>query len=335
VIHTILIDSFKAFIGLIGVAALYCGCFLYPDEENNLQNRIEQFWISIDERRRLGQTLALASRVAGLISRILDRILGQQLFSEMMAVITCCFSLSVLRIWEFAILITNTRQARVHGDFSFWWDMTSMFGVFAVLLLLAGILAVKHASQWATIAAFLIVLYELWSDQVPFLQGTTTMLLLASLISDLIFLVAVRWTLRNLKRPSVNGLLVGALFQALIFTTLVALPLIVGHVTNETRIISHPGSDTVDVSISYGVSNGFVLFALNTVTGIVSLSFLSMLLFMIVHKLFWPMISRLLHPLARFELLRNRKVMIGVAVICFGAISPTVGALLEKLMKLF
>jgi hypothetical protein len=72
VIHTVLIDCIKAASCLIGAGILYIGCFLYPDEENKLQNRVEEFWIGIDERRRFGTSLALASRVACLIDGMLN-----------------------------------------------------------------------------------------------------------------------------------------------------------------------------------------------------------------------------------------------------------------------
>lgn len=334
-IHEILVYSVKALICFIGAMALYCACFLYPDEENKLQNKIEEFWISIDERRRMGQSLALASKVARLINRGLDRILGQNLISIRMIIITCCYSLACLEIWEFYMFHEGMLHATIHGypiglDLYLAWYIYRYYISNILLLLLTAIMASKYEKQPVTVVAATLLGYGLWVQQLNFASDLAIIFVL-SMAADLLCLLGVRFTLRMLvESASLPKSLIGLSFQlALIYFSLI-LPWRKGKAEYSVVPDAHGG-----VSVGFTITKGFILFGLNTSTGIISVVFLSVLLFLVSHKLTWPTLSRLLHPLARFEIIRNRKVLVLVAVMCFTAVSPPVAGLLKKGLELF
>jgi hypothetical protein len=152
-----------------------------------------------------------------------------------------------------------------------------------------------------------------------------------SLITDIAFLAALRWTLRWLiRKPNTKAFLTGLTLQICIIGLFVALPWAMGDTVNKSKQLPDNSVET-----AYTISDAFVLFGLNTATGIAGVSFLALLLLMSFHKLLWPVLSRMTHPLARFELVRNRKVMIGIGIICIAVISPPVADLLKKILEMF
>lgn len=179
--------------------------------------------------------------------------------------------------------------------------------------------------------ALAILAYGVSEDRLQF-DFSSAELLAVSLLSDIVCLAAVRWTIRRLtKRPTIQSFLIGSGIQLAIITVLVVLPFL----QDPTSDFATTDPKDASLTVSYRVSRGYMLFGLNTVTGIVALSFLAVLLFMTLHKLFWPAASRILHPLTRFQLIRNRKLMIRVGIACSALISPPISTLIDKIFKLF
>jgi hypothetical protein len=55
----------------------------------------------------------------------------------------------------------------------------------------------------------------------------------------------------------------------------------------------------------------------NLFTGLASCLFLLMLLFVLLHKVIWPVLGRLFYSLARHQVIRNRKIMASTGTGCF------------------
>ena len=73
----------------------------------------------------------------------------------------------------------------------------------------------------------------------------------------------------------------------------------------------------------------------NISTELMSVMFLIALLVLLMHKLAWPLLARIVYPLARFQIGRNRKVMAALGVSLMTLAVPGSGALLEKIVQAF
>ena len=328
-------------IGLAGVAALYSAYFLYEDEAGRFQNRIEEFWVSIDERRRKGESLALPNKVASLTNNMLNRILGTRLFSFRMVAITVCYSLAGLQFWELMLMASGISQVTLNGyqleqsPLMYWMILKWDVAVFLTLVA-AGTIASRYPNKWTTGLALVIIPGTLYLNVVPLFFSSNvapSILFLLSVVSDVLFVAAVRWTLRWLKgQPNVRSFLFGVALQLGIILLLVFLPWHMGH-TGASGSITQETDNSI--SLGFRISREFELFGLNTCTGIFSISFLAVLVFMLLHKLIWPFASRLLYPIARFQIIRNRKIMAAIGIACVAVISPPFADLLKKLSQMF
>jgi hypothetical protein len=77
------------------------------------------------------------------------------------------------------------------------------------------------------------------------------------------------------------------------------------------------------------------LFVLNLPAGLSAVLFIVVLLFLILHRAFWPSACRLIYPVQRFQLVRNRKLMASLGIASFALISPPFSELLKKAHEWF
>ena len=67
---------------------------------------------------------------------------------------------------------------------------------------------------------------------------------------------------------------------------------------------------------AYATTALLLTFTLNLSTALITIAFVISLGLVLGHKLLWPLLERLLYPLAQWQIIRNRKLMGGVAVVC-------------------
>jgi hypothetical protein len=78
--------------------------------------------------------------------------------------------------------------------------------------------------------------------------------------------------------------------------------------------------------------NFYAVALMNITTVFLSLWFISSLVFVVAGRLLWPVIERLLYPIADLKVIRNRKLMGGVALVCFAYAFHLTSGLLKSLM---
>jgi hypothetical protein len=108
-------------IGVCGCLLLYIAIVMKPDEEGNLQNRIETLWITVNDKQQVSgdRTTALFNRIAGVVSRTYNRILGVRLISVQMVGVSSASSLAglflggcfVLLILFYLVIARNIQTA--------------------------------------------------------------------------------------------------------------------------------------------------------------------------------------------------------------------------------
>jgi hypothetical protein len=149
--------------------------------------------------------------------------------------------------------------------------------------------------------------------------------LLLSLLSDIFLLVLVRFTLRWIStKTNASRIALAILIQAGVFVFLVVAPLVAGDVLIETL----------------GPQNTFkalgTVALLNVFTGLASILFVLMLLFVLLHRVFWPALGRLFYPLARYQLIRNKTFLCSLGIVCLVFAFPwmnTFFRIVQSLMK--
>ena len=318
----------KVVVCLIGAAALYCACFLYEDEEGKLQNRLEQIWISIDDKRHTGEPLALASKSAGIIDRGLNRILGNKLISLRMVGMSS--SLSVVTLYVRVIPI--------------WMGIYSWV---LVIVLLLSIFAIVHAArrpQSRSGALMLLLPFLLYIGSIIYLDNHRAPAFLAtgaiviSIIFDAVFIVSVRASLKKvMAMPRAIWLLVALAIQLVVVFVLTLSPLFLSYFLLLHGLLTPDILFQTDRIPAWFVLNNLDIF--NTPTVLFSISFIVLLLFLCLHRVayrcFWPILGRLFYPLARYKVISNRKAMIGISIACFAVAAPPFAELLKKASEWF
>jgi len=132
----------------IGVALLFLSSFVYEDGEKNIQSRLEDYWIKIDEQRirSLATEKHILARLGALATRVLDGLLGKELVSLRALITSTAISWSsFLLVFPLVLSITKTFFHRplpiTYNPFAFILN-----ALWAILLIL---LARKHT--WVAI----------------------------------------------------------------------------------------------------------------------------------------------------------------------------------------
>jgi hypothetical protein len=77
----------------------------------------------------------------------------------------------------------------------------------------------------------------------------------------------------------------------------------------------------------------FALAFFNTFSGIASCIFLLVLLFVLLHKVFWPVLGKLFYPLARYRVIRDSKIMASVGTACFIVAFPLMSGAMKGVLQ--
>ena len=94
----------------LGTALICVGLFLSEDEEGRVQNQLENLWIKVDDRSKVGATQQFIRGCAQLYARALDRLFGRRLLSIQACGISLCLAeMSLLIPWLWGNRLTTER----------------------------------------------------------------------------------------------------------------------------------------------------------------------------------------------------------------------------------
>jgi len=296
---------------------------MYEDEEGKWQNRIDKLWVAIDDRAKLtgSKTSALFNKVAAVVTRAFDGIFGRKLLSFQFIGVSSCYSLAGLWLLASFALMILSRPSDPLGLGPVPQDLAKELPFLEHLALISGfiflLLAVLPSiisSRWFVGLSLVPVLFLtavlvgelIFTHRVPGKQVAFFVALLASLLSDILLLILVRFSIRWLSaKTNVSRIIRSVLIQIGVFTILIVIPLDL-----QIALIETFGPRTAFAAL------GGVAF-LNAFTGLASCLFLVVLLFVLLHRVFWPVISRLFYPLPRYGVIQNRKLLTGIGTACY------------------
>lgn len=105
----IIVLLLRVFFFIAGVACLYVAFLLYEDEEARLQNRLETYWITVDDAKTasLSRHAALMRRIAKSAEFWINRVCGERLMGLRAAgtAIWCSISATCAVMFVFVVCL--------------------------------------------------------------------------------------------------------------------------------------------------------------------------------------------------------------------------------------
>lgn len=306
--------------GFTGLVLLGIAFFVYEAEEGAIQNRLEDWWIRIDELRlsAMSRQAAFIVQVSRLVNVALDSLFGKELLSTRALGASTCL---VFASTGFAgLVIHRWSPLRIFPPDDWFGTFMSGFSGFYLAVALLG--ARWPQVIWRALApslaiSILSVVFAL-VDGGPFgrvLALSGVGFTVVAPLSIVALLALVRRALRprgaSSSSPNVIGIIVAAGVPVLL--TGLALTWFLGGYraafNRNTSIVILALVLSLGVYWSVLAIPGTLLFTLAVL--------------MLLHRLVWPTAERPLYALARHGLIARRKVLMVVGfVLCTLAISP-------------
>jgi hypothetical protein len=304
-------------VGAVGLLLLYAAFFLYEDEEQRIQNRLENTWTRFREYHAtaVSKQTAFLQLVIKITSRILDVVFGKKLLSVQSVAVAASLSTASLFLLfrvRFPVGETPSTVSCV------WFGM--LFLLISALLIMGA--RINLPTYKHTYLGLLIAL-TLSDVSVSFAVGGEWILpelVLLGIVCDIFFVALCRLVL--LKMQSVDR------FWKLSLCVVAASALTVMPLTPYvlTTIYTTVWQRTFFVLVT--LTNAF--------DGLLAASLLGVLLLMLLHLMLWPLIERPVYAAARHKLIGNHKLLgtLGVACLVFAFRSvPPVNHLLKAAGK--
>ena len=307
----------RLFSGCVGLVSLYAALFMYEDEEGRWQSRIERLWIAVSDRSALAgsQFAALFIKVAEAVNFGFDRIFGPRLFSiRMVGASTSCSLASTLI--GLSLINRNNGQMIVLGGVQVSGE--TLILLCAAICVVVAVLPTVFSSRWLVALSLLpltfVLVYFLEKISVSIRQHRTPDAMIAlvislplSIASDIFLTALARWLVRYIASAANVGRVVLAIAVQVVCTLVfVAGPIL---------LVAYLQAKKVNLGGIFSRTLEFVT-AFNVFSGILCFAFVTALLVVLAHRVAWPILGRLLYPLARYEVARNRKILSTVSVAC-------------------
>jgi len=305
---------------LFGSLLLYIAFFMYEDEQGKLQNRIENIWIAVNDKQKASADKAtvLFNKVADVVRRVLNRILGTKLISiQMIGVSSSASFASILGLVGLALLILRHMGFSRHvvvADPLFYPALLLVGLLLLVLsfinLVFASLPSIYPSAFTRILSLVPVSLFSigLLSPGKARLPGSNLLVLfsalLISVLSDVLLLSAARLSIRWISTSDDRSkILLAFLVQVLIVVLLIVVPFQLA----ATFLTRNPNSVTAKILVSVGGLNVFTAFAAS--------AFAFAMVIVVLHRAFWPILDRIIYAVARFTIIRNRMLMSSLAVI--------------------
>lgn len=339
----------RALAAILGGLAVCLASLTYEDEEGRLQNKLEDWWIRLDDRRTASMSWAASfiQAIARLTGNSLDRLFGARLFSPRAVVVSVILSGASLFLTASIVLAFPIASAPTIPNTS------TAFSTFVLFLHLSAFAMLPALSEspnmpwkpwlprlirfywWSVIAWYSLqtaqflhyLLFNLQNAQMTGAQliSIAAICLSASLLSDISFIAFTRWTLRRISKTNrIAGILLGIILQIIFLASLLVWPI-------------YAGIKLTSFSAVWG-SAIFLSFMLNSIDVFATVAALIVAVLMLMHRMAWPLIQRPIYALQRMSFISRKGWLwrAGVALLTFavmgfpGWMETLVGRLVTK-----
>jgi len=317
---------------LAGGILLFYASLSYETEEGKIQNLLEEWWIKVDDYQRqvLSKHIAFLKTLASVSTRLLDELFGPSLISVQSIGVSLCLcsvcigvmSLIVERIVPHKDLSVSSSlwmvlSGGIYGIIPAflqhisrkWLRVGSIYVWFIVLIV---------SQLWGfNLVAFLIMFLALLDRDPKMRLGAAVILgffaiLLAGIALFVLLVALMRKTVRSISNSSSAMRIVGLSALNIVPPSLLIVIIIGG--------IEIPSSRLAVVAIA-AILILFGIFALviNFPFVLSALMFVLIAVTMVVHRLFWPAISRPLYKLQAMGIARRPMLFRGISIVLISA----------------
>ena len=325
--------------GLVICSALllvYIALFMYEDATGNLQNRLEELWIRVDDKQRaaLAKHTTFLKAALSLFKGGLDTLFGGKIFTARAIAVTFCYSqasmifLFIYSVTRFvdaayrkpmilralgtstflAILGTSSILIKTRRATIAWASTVIVTGVLVFLISLP--LALSFASSLGE-----VLQYWRRADWTAFLNFPG--IFIAGIACDILFVALNRWIIK-LSIPLKSS------FQILLMVT--ANCVIAIAYTAPAWLWPPSFADTTTI---YDYAN--IIADTNLITAFLACSIVLIMLISLLHRAFWPLVSRPVYAIARFEVMRKPVLLLSTSILLLAWAIPGWQPFLAKL----
>jgi hypothetical protein len=325
--------------GLFACLCVYLAVFLREEEDGIWQNRLDKLWMEIDDRAKDTQSTstALFNILSARLIRILDVVFGARLYSVRAIAASVNFSLAgFLPAFFLAIVGGLSVGRRITPQQHINIVVTALcFVLLGLPFLVFGILPAVAKRVWVSYLSLslplLLIAYLCFSARLkdadsPALTNTASLMLalMLAVVSDVIMIATLRSIFASAAlAPSTASLLQAIGHLAIVFLAVSMLPVAAFFLIR----FDLPGLMKVLTTIA----------AFSAVLDVSTIAYflipLILIGLLVLHRLFWPSLSRLIYPLCRFTFVKNRPLLGAAASLGFG-VAFNVGVTLRELLKL-
>ncbi len=295
---------------LVGLAVL-----LREDEEGRIHNRLEELWIRIDDRATLGEsrTIAFLQQMADTVERWFDRAFGKRLFSFRMVIISGCLSFSSAMLEAELLGLLGSTAPAFKQIASFLMMLFAVAGIVPMLFREKWVLALSGAFLCTVFALAVLTAFRTGSPERVALP--TSIALLLAVMSDWAYIMAVRKFLRvsaGNRKYTVAALLATAAVIVYAFSPVVI---------NWTAHSYSPSGVESQWARFLLLCVAFALYS-NFFGGIAALLVFVVIGSALLHRAFWPMLSRPVYALHRHRVVSNHKLLFAAGVMLLAYAVP-------------
>jgi len=289
----------------VGCFVLYIAIFMYADEKQRWQNRLENIWVGIDERSKKTDTVftALVNRVSKGAVRVFDTIFGDRTFSLKLVSVSLNASLFI----GVSVLVSTM----LLGGDPPCLPLVLLLSITPFAL--AGYVSIRVSGTIVlalcltpSITLFCLTLWRLPAAQAFAIPISCCL----STAFDIIALIAIRRIISRLQFvSSLWAVFLGSLLLAVIGVGAVLLPPLT--MAPVAHFLDYHGHEAPMAAA------GLLMF-LNGTTLIYCLVPAAALFGLVLHKLSWPLVARFIYPLLDFHVFQNRKILIPLGTAALG-----------------
>lgn len=333
---------------------LYSSAFLYEDEEGKVQNIVEGWWVRLREMEStaLSKQAAFMRTVATVVTSWFDRLFTKKLFSLTAICVSTCYTFA--SIWFGFILLDillfpgighHKISSLIEFDVELWptvYRFAVSAGICTAFLFLGTIRIFLKSRRmhriWLAIVVAVIVIVFISCHNMVFgltslfssepasslLEEATVFIVVCTLsvICDFSFIALNRLSLRWIERSNSFGSSIAIVMSNCALAALyVWIPLwssgSMGFL--DTTLPQHAGG-----LIAEG----------NILTALIAIMFVTLALIMIIHRLAWPLVERLVYASARYGIFRHKKALALSGTALLSTVFPGVGAVIKRLIEL-
>jgi len=327
--------------GLLGIYLVYMTFVMTKSSEGVWTNRLEEFWIRVDERRLTAaeKTKVLLGRLADIVTEAFDRVFGPRLISTRTIGISGSLSFAsfliiagiTMGLVSYLVLQhpTVVQPRLVHAIPILILLVVALLFFGGLCLILAVLPMFLKSKFWSILSCIPTALWLVGTVRLYRLhlqydkQAGIAVALAASFASDVLILALIRETLRWIQtRTSVVRIVVALLVQVAAFCLIFLIPI-------GLPILWKPTLAKNNFGLNLALTGVF-----NIPTVIACAVFAATLIVVLVHRIFWPLLSQWTYVLTRNDVLEKRKTIraFGLACMLYG-ISGQSGFLWELVQK--